>query len=268
MIELEAISFGYGKQPVLEDITVSISTTELTCVLGRNGTGKSTLLSLITGRLEPSQGMLKIDGSAVKELSVRDLSRRIAFIPQSHNPVFAFPCVDVVSMGMTSRLQRFSAPTAEDRAHACTWLERLGVGHLAERSYLNVSGGERQLVLLAAALNQQAQTIILDEPTAPLDPANSRALLKTLADINQEDGVGIVLTTHTPEHALYLGGSALLLGGRGVRAFGPSEEVVNGENLSSLYGVQMDVTTFRGHPVVLFLEDCDDQKDSQQPPQP
>lgn len=262
MIELDSVSFSYGKEPILEDISVNISTTGLTCVLGRNGTGKSTLLALITGRLKPSGGTLKIDGTAVGDLSVREFSRRIAFIPQSHHPVFAFPCVDVVSMGMTSRLNKFSAPTAEDRAHAYKWLERLGVAHLAERSYLNVSGGERQLVLLAAALNQEAQTIILDEPTAPLDPANSRALLKTLADINKEDGVGIVLTTHTPEHALYLGGSALLLGDRGVRAYGASEEVVSGANLSALYGVEMDVTTVRGHPVVLFLDGCDTGEDA------
>lgn len=257
MIELDAVSFGYGKELILEEISVDISTTGLTCVLGRNGTGKSTLLAVMTGRLKPSGGTVKVDGTAVSDLSIRELSRRIAFIPQSHHPVFAFPCADVVSMGMTSRLHKFSAPTAEDRAHACGWLERLGVAHLAERSYLNISGGERQLVLLAAALNQEAQTIILDEPTAPLDPANSRALLKTLTDINKEDGVGIILTTHTPEHALYLGGSALLLGDRGVQAYGASEDVVSGPNLSALYGVDMEVTSVHGHPVVLFLDGCE-----------
>ena len=235
---VESLRFGYDEnRTVLNDISFTCSGAQVLCILGSNGTGKSTLLKCITGE-ERCEGSILIDGRPLSDYNARELAKKIAYIPQMTVPTFPFRVLDVVLMGRTAHLKYFSSPDQDDEALAMDNLRFLGIDHLSEKAYTDISGGERQLVMIAAALTQQPELMILDEPTAHLDFGNAHRFLELVFRL-KERGMGVLMTTHFPDHALFLEGSTIVLRDGYVWRQGMADEVITEENMTGLYGLEV-----------------------------
>ena len=161
-IEARGLSFSYGGAPVLRDISFSAHGGEVIALLGPNGVGKSTLLRCLLGFLRPTEGEVLVNGRAIGGYSRRSLAREIAYIPQSYSPAFNYTVRDSVLMGVTAKLGALASPGERDHAQVMQTLEELGIAHLANRGSRQISGGERQLMLLARALVQDARVLIME----------------------------------------------------------------------------------------------------------
>lgn len=243
-MSVRGLSFAYGEHEVLSDISFSVDYGEFLSVLGPNGVGKSTLFRCMLGLLAPSAGGAYVDGRAVADMSARQLAYAIAYIPQSHSPVFNFSVFDMVLMGTTAQTGSFASPGKRQRALAKKALRRLGIEHLADRGYANLSGGERQLVLIARAIAQQAKVLVMDEPSASLDFGNRLRVMRTVRDLTQ-DGYAVIQSTHDPEQAYMYSDRILALHGGRVAAFGTPKETLNADLVSALYGVDVEVCSMR-----------------------
>ena len=235
-LSAENLSFAYGAVPVLRDVSFTAEGGELVSVLGPNGVGKTTLFRCILGTLTPQMGHIKMDGQDLATLPPRERARRIAYIPQIHPPTFGYTVLDTVLMGLTRQLSPFRSPSAQQEQQALATLEQLGVVHLTYRNFAELSGGEQQLVLIARALCQQADILVMDEPTSSLDYGNQLRVLRCVHDLSRQ-GYTVVLSTHDPQHALRFSDRVLALSGGAVAAFGATKEVLTAELLRRLYGV-------------------------------
>ncbi|WP_349944205.1 ABC transporter ATP-binding protein [Lacrimispora sp. BS-2] len=243
-LEIQNLTFSYdGEKNVFEDVSLSYQSPEIFCLLGANGTGKSTLLKNIIGEYKPKEGRILIDGKLLKNYSARKLAQKIAYIPQTHVPAFPFSVMDVVLMGRTSRIGYFSTPGKAEEGSAMKRLEFLNIGHLRDKPYTDISGGERQLVLIAAALNQEPEVLILDEPTSHLDFGNQYRFIHLIGKL-QKEGMGVIMTTHFPDHALELKGKTSIMKDRGIVKTGPAADVVTSRNMKELYQIEVNVKTF------------------------
>lgn len=183
------LTFAYPKAPpVLEDVSFTVPAGDFLSVLGANGAGKSTLFRCLLGGLEGYTGAISLDGRDVRTFSRRELAARIAYIPQIHRPTFGYSVLDTALMGLTRHLSPFQSPSKALEQQALTALEQLGVAHLAQRNFAALSGGEQQLVLIARALCQQSELLIMDEPTASLDYGNQ---LRVLEQVRFLSGAGL-----------------------------------------------------------------------------
>jgi iron complex transport system ATP-binding protein len=237
MIAIHRLSCGYGSKPVLEGVTLDIPAGEVLCILGRNGIGKTTLFRTLLGAIPPLSGAVLIGGRDLFSLSRRERAERIAYVPQSHTPPFAYSAMDVVLMGRSGRNTAFSPPSALDRALASEALERLGVAALAKRDYTKISGGERQLILIARALCQGSDFLLLDEPAAGLDIANQIRVLRILRNLAAE-GKGVVFTSHDPNHALLLDTQVAAIKPDGGLLTGKAAATLTAETVFALYGIR------------------------------
>lgn len=214
VLEVQGLAIGYGRHVVGEGIDFDMVPGEVLCLLGPNGGGKTTLFRTLLGIVAPLAGTIRLGGRALTDWSRAALATQVAYVPQSHAGLFPFTVEDVVLMGRTARMGRFASPSTRDRAQARACLARLGIEHLRERVYTEVSGGERQLALIARALAQEASALILDEPTASLDFGNQLRVLREIKSLKAQ-GLSILMSTHQPEHALRVADRvAMLKGGR------------------------------------------------------
>ena len=240
-VEIRGLCFRYGKGPeVLRDVSFRADAGDVVAVLGPNGVGKSTLFSCLLGFLRPESGSVLLNGRDVRRLSAPLLAREIAYIPQSAPQTYNYTVLDLVLMGVTHRLRLFSAPKKEDREKAMAALDSLGIAGLALRGVAQISGGERQLTLLARALVQEAQVLLMDEPTANLDYGNSYRVMRRVQDLG-ERGYTVIFSTHEPNQAFRYANRVLALKGGGVLADGRPDEVLSEALLSQLYGVGVAV---------------------------
>jgi len=217
-------------------------------VLGPNGVGKSTLFRCMLGLLSPTAGTVNIDGRPISEMSPEELSRRIAYIPQSHSPVFNYSVMDMVLMGTTARLGRFSVPGKTQEALANEALEHLGISHLRSRGYGSISGGERQLTLIARAIAQQAKILVMDEPSASLDFGNRIKVMQTVRSLI-EDGYCVIQSTHDPEQAYMYSDNILALHSGKVLAWGKPAQTVTAPVISKLYSIDVEVCSLRNDDI-------------------
>jgi iron complex transport system ATP-binding protein len=234
-----ALSIGYGDRVVGRGLDVSLTAGEVLALLGPNGGGKTTLLKTLLGILPPKAGQVKVGGRLLRTLSVRERARRIAYVPQLHTPTFAFTVESVVLMGRTAHGNLFSRPSAGDRAVVARALAQFGIGHLEQRPYTMISGGERQLVLLARALAQEPQFIVLDEPTASLDFGNQGKVMREIRAL-AASGHGVLFTTHDPNHAARAADRAYLLRDGERIAEGAVGQVLTRGQLEALYGAPVE----------------------------
>lgn len=240
-LRVEGAEFAYERgRPVFRGVELAVRSPEIFCILGVNGAGKSTLLKSMAGLLPLNAGRILCDGRDIAGLSRRETGRMLAYLPQTHAPLFPFSALEVALMGRTAHLPYMGVPGARDREKALAALEFLGIGHLAGRNITEISGGERQLVMLAAALAQEPCMMLLDEPVSHLDYGHQYRFLGTLKKL-AASGVGIVMTTHFPDHALLVGDTAAILGRGGIEACGKPEDVITGERMSALYGIPVEV---------------------------
>ena len=258
-LNVERLSFSYGAREVLNDVSFSAENGQFVSVLGPNGAGKSTLFRCMLGILKPSAGRVTVEGQPVSALSPAELARRVAYIPQSHDPAFPYSVLDMVLMGTTARLGRFSSPGAAQTARAESALERLDIAHLRDRGYAGLSGGERQLVLIARALAQQAKILVMDEPSASLDLGNKLRVMQTVRGLTR-DGCAVIQSTHDPDQAFYYSDKILALREGRVLAWGTPRDVIQSGLISHLYGVEAEVCSLREDRVRVCLP-CE-RKDS------
>lgn len=239
-LEVKSAVCGYAGKTVIDGISFSVSSGEILCLLGPNGVGKTTLFKTILGFLKLYGGVITADGQDIARWSRKKYARTIGYVPQNHTPPFAFSVIDVVLMGRTAHLGAVSSPSGADREIAEGALESLGISALRDRTYTELSGGERQMVLIARALAQQPEILIMDEPTSNLDFGNQMLVLgqiKKLAD----QGIGIVMTSHVPDHA-FLCSSRVALLKHNSFDIGPPEEIVTEASLKAVYGVTVKIT--------------------------
>ncbi|HEV3373352.1 MAG TPA: ABC transporter ATP-binding protein [Xanthobacteraceae bacterium] len=246
------LSIGYRDRVVGRALDVSLAQGEVLSLLGPNGSGKTTLLKTLLGILAPLAGAALIDGKPIASYAASERARRIAYVPQSHVPSFAFTVETVVLMGRTAHGSLFSAPSAADRAVAGRALERFGIAALRARPYTMLSGGERQLVLLARALAQEPQFIVLDEPTASLDFGNQGKVMSEIRALAAA-GHGILFTTHDPNHALRAADRAFLMRDGQRLAEGRVREVLTRARLQTLYGAPIEMLTDEATGTTAFL---------------
>jgi iron complex transport system ATP-binding protein len=242
MLQLQRASFAYrGGKPVFADLDLDLDRGRVLCVLGPNGAGKSTLLRCLAGLETLSAGALLLDGVQASAVS----GRFAGFVPQSDQPVFAFDVCTVVEMGRAPHLGWSAMPGREDAVIVQRALDRLGIGHLARRLYPELSGGERQLVMIARALAQAPALLILDEPTSHLDFANQAGVLELVRGLADE-GLAIVMTTHDPDHAFLIADQVLVMSREGKSCVGAVTEVLTEERLSATYGRRVRIRNIEG----------------------
>ncbi|WP_135257299.1 ABC transporter ATP-binding protein [Thermus caldilimi] len=235
-LEARGLGVGYRGRPVLWDLDLRVASGEVVALLGPNGAGKTTLVRTLLGLLPPLAGGVYLEGQPLARYPRPLLARRLAYVPQAHQGVFPFTVEEVVLMGRTAHLGPFALPSARDRERAWQALEALGIAHLAHRPYTEVSGGERQLALLARALAQEAEVLILDEPTSYLDFGNQLRVLDQIRFL-KEQGKAVLFSTHQPEHAREVADRVLLLGQGEVLGEGPPGTLLTPERLAQLYRV-------------------------------
>jgi iron complex transport system ATP-binding protein len=254
VLQARNLAFGFPGRTVGSGVSFSLAPGEVMCVLGPNGGGKTTLFRTLLGLLPPHSGSIALEGDPLESLSRSEIARRVGYVPQGHTGYFAYTVLEVVLMGRTAHLGAFASPGERDRRVAARALETLGIAHLAARPVTQVSGGERQLALVARALAQEPRLLVMDEPTASLDFGNQVRVLQSLSAL-AASGISILFATHAPDHAFLAAHRALLLAEGRVIALGKPAEVIRTDTLERLYQVKVDVVPVgRGHTCLPALE--------------
>lgn len=242
VVEIRDLRFAYRTGPeILKGVSLSIEPGQIVCLLGSNGTGKTTLLRALLGFTTPKSGEILVDGRALAGMKTRDRAHYMAYVPQSSDLAFPYLAKEVVLMGRVSHLGAGAAHGARDHEVVAQSLERLQISHLANRRYQELSGGERQMVLVARALAQQAELLVMDEPTANLDYHNQVKILTAIKHLASQ-GLAILMTSHYPDHAFLACSHVALMSGGLIVAQGNPDEVVTSESLTALYDTPVRVT--------------------------
>lgn len=205
-------------------------------ILGTNGAGKTTLLNCIANLYRPVSGEISLNGQPMAKMKLRDIARVIGYVPQIHTPAYAYTVREFVVMGRTPYIGAFQTPSAQDYGIADEALERMGISHLRDKAYTEISGGERQQATISRVIAQQPQLILMDEPTAHLDYGNQYRVVQMIRELAAE-GYALIMTTHNPEHAIILNGKVAILNREGILGVGQAAETLSAQTLSNLYGL-------------------------------
>ncbi len=253
MLSFKKVKFGYpgAMKLVLNDFNLNIQPGSVTAILGPNGTGKTTMLMLSLGWLKPESGEICLLGNPISKIDRKELGQKISLVPQFEHLSFDYTLLEYVVLGRAPYLGLLQSPTQEDLNVANAALERVGMGQYSHKLVQELSGGEKQLVLLARALAQDTEIVLLDEPTSHLDIKNKSRLLKILKELISENKT-IILTTHEPDVASMIATDLILVKDGQVEKHGKINEVMTTENLSSVYGLEVIVEHCWGHKVFLW----------------
>lgn len=239
ILEVKDLSFKYNNNRLIfHDVNFNVDSGEVLSILGPNGSGKSTLLNCIANLYKPLSGEILLNGGPISKMNLRHIAQIIGYVPQIHIPTYAFTVREFTVMGRTPYIGVFKTPGRTDYKIANRALEQLGISHLKNKAYTEISGGERQLVLIARVITQQPKIILLDEPTAHLDYGNQHRTIQLIRQLADE-GYALIMTTHNPEHAIILNGKVAILNRKGVLGIGQSVEAINSNTLSDLYGLSI-----------------------------
>jgi iron complex transport system ATP-binding protein len=245
------VHVGYDGREVLRGVDLSARAGELVALVGPNGAGKSTLLRVLAGLLPPSSGRVTIDGVDLASLDRRSAARRIAVVPQVFDTLFPFTAREVVALGRTARLGRLGIARRDDVLAVSRAMAALEIDGLADRRIDRLSGGERQRVLLAMALAQEADLLLLDEPTAHLDPAHQATTLARIAALARARGLAVVAVLHDLNLATAFASRVILLADGAVVRDGEPRHVVTPELVANVFGLGLRVVALDGRPVVI-----------------
>ena len=226
---------------MLADVSVTIAAGSLTGLLGPNGCGKTTLLKLLCGVLRPRTGRVMLDDRMLSSMTRRELARRVAVVPQETHPAFDYTVMEMVLMGRHPHLSAFQLEGPADLEISHQALDATGTRHLADRNYMTLSGGEKQRVVIASALAQSTEVLLLDEPTASLDLRYQLDIASLLARLNRDRNVTMVLATHDLNLAASLCERLVVMRDGRILATGPTREVLTGGTVRQLYDVDADV---------------------------
>ncbi len=250
MLHVEKICFSYGRTRILEDIGFDAGKGELCGLFGPNGCGKSTLFKCCMKFLKIEKGKIFMDGRDVREMSVKETAGLVSYVPQEHRPPFPFLAGEVVLMGRTPHMRGFFGIDRLHRRKAAEALELLEIGHLADLPYNRLSGGQRQMVLIARAIAQDTKMIFLDEPTSALDYSNQIRIWKIMRRI-VERGITILACSHDPNHVAWFCDKAVVMNERGIVAEGTPAAVLTQDLLDEIYADMCSVRNMGGMRVVL-----------------
>lgn len=241
MLSAHDLRIGYHGRSVGDQINLVIRGGQALCVMGPNGCGKTTLFKTLLGLLPPLSGHVALDAQPITSLTRRQIARRVGYVPQAQLSAFPFTVIDIVLMGRASHVDVFSSPSGHDVDTASAALSSLGVRHLRDRRFTEISGGERQMVLIARALAQAPDLIVMDEPTASLDFGNQARVLEHIRTLTKA-GLAVVFSTHDPGQAFACADDVIIMNSGQITAHGAPDAVVTAEALEQLYGVRVVVS--------------------------
>jgi iron complex transport system ATP-binding protein len=252
-IQADGITAGYGAQPVLKNVSLTLMPGEMVGLIGPNGAGKSTLLRVLSRTLPPQQGQVRLDGEPVRKIKSREIARRIAFVPQTEPTLFDFTVRDVVLMGRHAHLNGLSGETERDFAAATQAMALTDTLPLADRLITELSGGEHRRVLIARALAQEAPTLLLDEPTAHLDITHQADVLAIIRRLADREGTAVLVALHDLNLAAEFCDRLILLAKGAILADGPPDVVMTSQNLELAYGASVSISRnpVSGKPFIL-----------------
>jgi len=245
MLEVSDLAFGFPGRTIGRGISFALGAGEVMCVLGPNGGGKTTLFRTVLGLLEKHSGSITLEGRPIERLSRTEIAKLIGYVPQGHSGYFAYTVRDFVLMGRTAHVGIFSSPSKKDHEVAARVIASLDMAHLSERPVTEISGGERQLALVARALAQEPRLLLLDEPTANLDFGNQVRVLERICALART-GIAILFSSHDPDHAFLCAQRALLLAEGRALEIGAPRDVIRADTLQRLYGVSVQVLPLAG----------------------
>ncbi len=281
-ITVENLTLSYEKNLVLNNINLSIKKGSVVTLVGPNGCGKTTLLKIINGFLRQNKGTVYIDSKNIEEIADRELARILGHVSQMHKSSFPFSVLDVVLTGRMPYISMFSTPGKKDLEKACNVLEFMGIAHFAQRPYTQISGGERQLVMIAKALAQEPDFLLLDEPTSFLDLKNQIHVLKTIINLARIRNITVLMTLHEPNHALLFSDEIILLrklhglengkfanrhkqspadspekeripvfSEENIVSSGAPEKVMTPEKIKEAYGIDVEILEYKGKRIIV-----------------
>lgn len=238
--EVNNLTFSYhsGGRKVLDKASLQLNKGDILCILGPNGAGKTTLLNCMAGLLKPDAGNILLCGRDIADMKPKEVASLVGYVPQMHTPAFDYSVLDFVLMGRAPKTGTFSRPGKEDESLCFDILKSMGIETLADKSYLEISGGERQQVLIARAIAQQPTAILFDEPTAHLDYGNQHRVLNRVKQMAAE-GFSIIITTHNPDHALLLGDKAAVVSRSGEIIQGSVKDIITEKKLREVYDIDL-----------------------------
>lgn len=240
-IEVQNLSFAYSGRVVLDGISFAVERGVICGLLGPNGSGKTTLLKCINGLRTPMDGQVMIDGAPIDSMTRQGIASKVSVVPQQANIVFPFKAIELVIMGKCPELEHWQSPQEADYVRAETLMESLGIGHLAYRRVTEISGGERQLVLITRAVFQGADIMLLDEPTAHLDYRNQFAILRLVTGVAREKGLTVIITLHDPNLAFHYCNKIVLLKEGRIVSMGNASATFQEGILSELYDMDISI---------------------------
>ena len=235
MLKLKNLSFSYPKRTVLQEVDCNIEQGDFWAILGPNGSGKSTLLKLLMNLLKAQAGTITLSGTSIERYSVKALSRKVAYVPQKQNIIFDFPLFDMVLMGRNPYHSFWQSAGKEDSRIVLDILQQTHLIDLKERLFTELSGGEQQRALLARAMAQQTEIMLLDEPLTNLDIVHQFEILDILADLNKRQKTTIIMVLHDLSLAKNYAQKALLLKKGRVIASGTCNDVLTDQNIRTLF---------------------------------
>jgi ABC-type cobalamin/Fe3+-siderophores transport systems, ATPase components len=245
-LEVKNATFSYdGKRNIFEDISFSVGSGEVFCILGPNGTGKSTLLRCLCNLYRLNAGSISIDGRDIASYGPANLAKKIGFIPQIHTPTFPYTVLQVVLMGRTPHMNMIATPSESDYKIAEEAIKTVNIEYIMDKPYTELSGGQMQLVLMARVLAQEPEILLLDEPTSHLDVGNQIHTIEMVRMLSKK-GLSLVMTSHFPDHTFLSSHKVGIMKDKRFIAMGPADEVVTEENLARTYGVSIKIVRMEG----------------------
>lgn len=241
-VELKNIIFGYDKRKILNDISIDIQSGSFTSIIGPNGSGKSTLLKVISSLISPDNGVVRLEGIDIRAMSQLDIARKVAVVPQENNIEYRFTVQDIVMMGRYPHLARFQTESVRDYKLVGNALDMTNTIHLKDRYINELSGGEKQRVIIARALAQQPKIILLDEPTSYLDIQHQVEVLELLERLNIEENLTVIAILHDINLAARFSSNMILLKDGVIIGKGNPREVITLENLKNAYEIDMIIS--------------------------
>jgi ABC-type cobalamin/Fe3+-siderophores transport system ATPase subunit len=249
IINVKNAEFAYNGENVFKNININLNQGEILCLFGPNGCGKTTLLENILGLLKLKNGSIHLNGKDIHKMKPHEIAKKIAYVPQIHDKTFPYKVKEIVLMGRAAYTPIFSMPSKEDKNKVDEVLELLGINNLRDRPYTKLSGGEARLVMVARALAQESQIILMDEPTAHLDFRHELEILETIVKLIKEKGLSIIMATHFPNHSLYFQNNGIktllaIMNNKKILFSGTPENVLTEENMKTLFHIESQMLSY------------------------